>query len=418
MSKNNIINVVCFDQEIGRIGYDENQNKTFFQYNPNFLKSGLYPNLFPLVIKRIPQTQVFSQFNNDTFRNLPPMFADSLPDTFGNIIFKTWLATKGIDKISILEQLAYVANRGMGALAYQPSMPIPRNTSIDIDEIVDVLKRVLDSKGSTVDKTLDSKSLLNIFKMGSSAGGMQPKILIAEHKKTGKIIPGDVEYSNSYHHYLVKLHLNLEEKYNKEIIEYSYYLTATSLGINMMPSKLVDHRHFATLRYDRQDGKKIHTLTATGLTGWDFKNPAVSSYEHLFDLAHFLKLPHSEIEELFTRMVFNLVFANADDHLKNHAFSYDEQNNQWHLAPAYDITYALNPLLNYKRSSRALSINNKRNDITLADILKIAYQNTIKNPKGIFEKTIAAISVWEQHAHQLHIPLIVIDNIKKNLWQC
>jgi len=416
MSKNNIINVVCFDHEIGRIGYDEHQNKSFFQYNPTFLKSGLHPNLFPLVIKRIAQTQVFSQFNNDTFKNLPPMFADSLPDTFGNVIFKTWLEAKGIDKINVLEQLAYVSNRGMGALEYQPSIHIPRNTSIDIDAIINILKQVLDSKSSISDKALDSKSLLNIFKMGSSAGGMQPKILIAENKKTGKIIPGDVEYSNAYHHYLVKLHLTTEEAYNKEIIEYTYYLTATALGIRMMPSKLIDNRHFATLRYDRQEGQKVHSLTASGITGWDFKNPAVSSYERLFDLANFLKLPHAEVDELFARMVFNLVFANADDHLKNHAFTYDPKNNQWHLAPAYDITYALNPLLTYKRSSRALSINNKRNDITLADILDIAHQNTIKNPKAIIDRTIAATAVWEQQAQQNNIPDYIIENIKKNLW--
>ncbi|NQW43000.1 MAG: type II toxin-antitoxin system HipA family toxin [Bacteroidetes bacterium] len=416
MSKNNIINLRCFDQEIGKIGYDENLNKSYFQYNPAFLKSGIYSNLFPLIFKRVEQTQVFSQYNNDTFRNLPPMIADSLPDMFGNLIFKTWLESNGFEKITALEQLAYVANRGMGALEYEPIAHIPRNTSINLDEIITVLKKVMRQKSNTISDGMDTEALINIFKIGSSAGGAQPKILISENKKSGKIIPGDVEYSNQYHHYLVKLHLDDEHRYNKCLIEYSYFLTAQCLDIEMMCSKLIDNKHFATLRYDRQNGEKQHTLTASGLTGWDFRNPQISSYENLFNLANYLKVPHHDIHELFKRMVFNVVFANADDHLKNHAFIYNEISNEWQLAPAYDMTYSLNPILNYKKSSRALSINNKRVDINREDLLKIAKENTIKNPKSIIDKTVQAIAYWQQQAQIAGISDKIISNMKRDFW--
>ncbi len=416
MSKNNIINLRCFDQEIGKIGYDENLNKSYFQYNPAFLKSGIYSNLFPLIFKRVEQTQVFSQYNNDTFRNLPPMIADSLPDMFGNLIFKTWLESNGFEKITALEQLAYVANRGMGALEYEPIAHIPRNTSINLDEIITVLKKVMRQKSNTISDGMDTGALINIFKIGSSAGGAQPKILISENKKSGKIIPGDVEYSNQYHHYLVKLHLDDEHRYNKCLIEYSYFLTAQCLDIEMMCSKLIDNKHFATLRYDRQNGEKQHTLTASGLTGWDFRNPQISSYENLFNLANYLKVPHHDIHELFKRMVFNVVFANADDHLKNHAFIYNEISNEWQLAPAYDMTYSLNPILNYKKSSRALSINNKRVDINREDLLKIAKENTIKNPKSIIDKTVQAIAYWQQQAQIAGISDKIISNMKRDFW--
>ena len=249
--------------------------------------------------------------------------------------------------------------------------------------------------------------------MGSSAGGAQPKLLISENKISGNIIPGDVEFSDMYHHYLVKLYLD-DDKYNRCLIEYSYYLTANFLGINMMPSKLIDNKHFATYRFDRQNGRKQHTLTATGITGWDFRNPDVSSYENLFSLANYLNLSDHQINELYRRMVFNIVFANADDHLKNHAFIYDEKNNQWQLSPAYDITYSLNPILNYKKSSRALSINNKRVDILLEDILKIAQTNTIKNPQSIIDETINAIAFWEEQALIVDIPKNIISNIKRD----
>ena len=413
MSKSSIINLRCFNTEIGKLGFDENKSTSYFQFNPDFLNSGLYSNMFPFVFKRIEQTQVFNHFNSETFRSLPPMIADSLPDMFGNLIFKTWLENKGLEKISILEQLTYVANRGMGALEFEPATHLPKNTSINLDDIILVLQQVVHQKDNIIAEGLDSKALVNIFKMGSSAGGAQPKLLISENKKSGKIMPGDLEFSDLYNHYLVKLHLD-DDKYNRCLIEYSYYLTANFLGINMMPSKLIDNKHFATYRFDRQNGRKQHTLTATGITGWDFRNPDVSSYENLFSLANYLNLSDHQINELYRRMVFNIVFANADDHLKNHAFIYDEKNNQWQLSPAYDITYSLNPILNYKKSSRALSINNKRVDILLEDILKIAQTNTIKNPQSIIDETINAIAFWEEQALIVDIPKNIISNIKRD----
>lgn len=415
MSKNKLIDLYCFDREIGRIGLDEHAHKSFFQYNPDHLKSGAYTNLFPLIFKRIPQTQVFGQFNHDSFRGLPPMIADSLPDTFGNTVFKTWLESKkkSFNKISVLEQLTYVGNRGMGAIEYHPIKPLPKDTNINIDEIVEVLKVVLKNKQATKETKLDDASLLNVFKIGTSAGGVRPKILISENKHSKAIIPGDIVYSDDHFHYLVKLKLDDEIGFPRESIEYSYYLTATSLDIRMMPSKLIDGKHFATLRFDRQNGKKKHILSASGMTGWDYKDADPSSYENLFDLANYLKLPYKEIDELFKRMVFNLVFFNHDDHLKNHSFIYDEDNDRWHLSPAYDLTFSLNPLLNYTKTPRALSINQKRTGINLSDILSIADKYTIKNPKKIIESTQDTIRIWEKHARDLDIPAKVIKNIKK-----
>ncbi|MGK0363319.1 MAG: serine/threonine-protein kinase HipA [Saprospiraceae bacterium] len=416
MGKNDIINLKCFGETVGKVGFDEQKKKSFFQYNPSFLEEGKYRNLFPDtgIIKRVSQTQVFSRFNDTTFRGLPPQIADSLPDMFGNLIFKTWLEnseSKG-RKISVLEQLAYVANRGMGALEYHPHKEISRNTDIDLQEIIEVLQLVLNSKRGAEIGQLNSEILLNIFKIGTSAGGARPKILISEHKKTGQIIPGDLEYSNDYHHYLIKLALEDNLGYPREVIEYSYYLTAQKMGINMMPSKLIEGKHFCTQRFDRQDGKKRHILTASGLTGWDFKSPEMSSYENLFDLSVFLKIPHFQIEELFKRMVFNIVFANTDDHLKNHSFIYQEDTDNWILSPAYDLTYALNPLLSYKKTSRALSVNGKRNGITRGDIFNIADKFTIKNATGIIEKVISLIDFWEGKTLSLGVGENLIKGMK------
>ena len=407
MAKNEIITVFCFGQEIGRVGFDEHLNRSSFQYNLEYLESKKFENLFPQtgILNRVPQVQLFSQFNSETFRGVPPMIADSLPDVFGNIIFKKWLETshKQFSQISVIEQLAYVADRGMGALEYRPSKEIPKSSSIDLTEIIAVLKKVLDTKQEVHESALNHDALLNVFKIGTSAGGARPKILISEHKLSGEIIPGDLIHDSDYNHFIVKLHLEDEVGYNREVVEYCYYLTATHLGITMMPSKLIDQKHFATLRFDRQDGKKKHVLTASGLTGWDFQRPNDSSYENLFELALFLRVPNRDIEELFKRMVFNLIFSNSDDHLKNHSFIYDEATDRWDLSPAYDLTYSLNPLLNYTKTSRALSINGKRVDIQLEDVLTIAETFTIKNARNVIREIQDGIDFWNEKSKEIGI---------------
>ena len=418
MAKNDIISVFCFGQEIGRIGLDEDQHRSSFQYNPEFLQSNQYSSLFPLtgVLKRAPKVQLFSQFNSETFRGLPPMIADSLPDVFGNIIFKKWLESSDqqFSQISVIEQLAYVADRGMGALEYRPSKELPQTSSIDLTEIITVLKAVLHTKEDLHESRLNHEALLNIFKIGSSAGGARPKILISENTETGEIIPGDLNHSSDYCHYLVKLNLEDELGYNREVIEYCYYLTATYLEITMMSSKLIEQKHFATERFDRINGIKKHILTASGLTGWDFQSPKDSSYENLFELALFLKVPHREIEELFKRMVFNIIFSNTDDHLKNHSFIYNEVEDKWNISPAYDLTYSLNPLMNYTRTSRALSVNGKRVDLSLKDVLTIAEKFTIKNAKNVILELQDAIDFWNIQASELEIPTNIIQSINKD----
>ncbi|MES2704530.1 MAG: type II toxin-antitoxin system HipA family toxin [Bacteroidota bacterium] len=415
MAKNNLITIFCFGLEIGRLGFDENRGASFFQYNEEFLKTGRYQRLFPLLFRRIKQTQVFDKYNNETFRGLPPMIADSLPDFFGNIIFKTWIESSNRDasKISVLEQLAYVGTRGMGALEYQPNKSVLSADTINIDEITEIVRQVLNQKGQVSAQQLDHASLLNIFKIGTSAGGMRPKILISEHKTQGTIIPGDVVHDDDYNHYLVKLGIDDDVKYSRELVEYSYHLAATNAGLDMMECKMIEGKHFATIRFDRQKGKKQHVLTATGITGYDYTDPKVSSYENLFELLIYLKCPHKDVEQMFRRMAFNLVFANHDDHLKNQSFIYNEEKDEWRLAPAYDLTYSLNPELNIKTKTRALSINGKRTQIGLDDLKAIAEKYSIKNFKKVVEEVQSNTLYWKNIAEEVEVP----DGIKRSIFK-
>lgn len=212
MATNSLIDVFVFGIEIGKLGYDINERRSYFQYNPVFLDSGQYTMMFPYIFKRHKHPQIFTQYEGSAFRGLPPMIADSLPDLFGNIIFKGWFESKSMafDKISPLDQLSYVANRGMGALEYRPAADIPTTANVNFDEIVAVLQKVLEIKTEASKESLSDLALLNIFKIGTSAGGARPKILVSEHKITKVIIPGDIEYSEAYNHYLVKLYIDVQ----------------------------------------------------------------------------------------------------------------------------------------------------------------------------------------------------------------
>ncbi len=409
MAKNQIIKVIYKATEVGKVGYDENLRKSTFQYHPDFLTTEPFPLLFPYLIRPVKMAQTFSGLENETFRGLPPMIADSLPDMFGNMVFKEWLSANHRDfrSISPLEQLTYVANRGMGALEFFPAKETPSYTSINLNEITEVAQKVLDLKSETSEKAFSTQALMNIFKMGSSAGGARPKILVSENKETGILIPGDINFSDRYNHYLIKLAV---EDYPREKIEFVYYQLASSVGIDMMPSKLIEDRHFATLRFDRQNGEKQHILTASGLTGWDFQKPEHSTYENLFNLSLDLGLPHRDLQMLFRRMVFNVVFANYDDHLKNFTFIYKDI---WHLAPAYDLTYPLNVNLNFHSVSRALSLNGKRNGISRSDILKIAETYSIKNAKSIIQDITEVTQKFKSLATDTGIPAQIAYKIEQ-----
>jgi serine/threonine-protein kinase HipA len=411
----NLLNIKLFGHEIGRLGYDNHRRCSYFQYNPDYLSRNS-TNILPFIIKRSPETQSFPKFEGKTFRGLPPMFADSLPDVFGNHLFQSWLIAQGKTiQLNALEQLAYVGHRGMGAWEYEPAITMEAPSSFRIAEMAQLLSEIMVEKESATPQIANSESLLNLFRTGTSAGGMRPKILVAKHRKTAQILPGDLLYGPHYDPFLVKLNLENDAFHPKETIEFIYANIAKQLGIEMMPCELWEEKHFATQRFDRQNNQKQHVLTAAGLTGWDYQNPEDSSYENLFKLAMALKIPLSELQQLFRRMVFNVVFNNIDDHLKNHSFCYRPMSDSWHLAPAYDLTYALNPKLKFHKVSRALSINGKREQINKQDLLKIADSFSIEHAEQTIQEICEGSSLWADLAYRHHLPPSIAATIQQQM---
>lgn len=415
-SKLDKIKVRIFGEEIGILAYDSIKAESYFQYNEVFLQSKRYTNIFPFIIRRVSQAQIFRNYKEHTFRGLPPMIADSLPDDFGNQVFNEWIKSKDIDKhkLSPIYQLAYLSNRGMGALEYFPGKSLPKAGEINLDSITGILRKVLDVKKNHKELELSDLALLNIFKLGSSPGGARPKVIVSEHKKSKELIPGDVEYSNDYNHYLVKLNMDNDDGYSRELVEYGYYKLALLAGLDMMHCEMIDNKHFTTIRYDRVNGEKIHVLTATGISGYNFQDPAVSTYENVFEIANNLNLPSGDIDSLFRRMVFNYVFHNVDDHLKNHSFIYEKDNDRWRISPSYDINYSLNALRKWPNAPHMLSLNNKNTQIDTSDLLTIAKTYSVKSPEKVIIEVCKAISHWETIATELKIPERVYNSIKED----
>lgn len=411
------IKVQLFGKEIGILAYQAITGKSYFQYNEAFLKENVLKNIFPFGIKRVSKIQIFNNLNNKTFKGIPAVFADSLPDDFGNTIYQEWIKAHELStkELTPIHQLAYMANRGMGALEYFPAKIIETTTEVNLATVSEILKEVLRKKKGIEALKLSDFALLNIFKIGSSAGGARPKVIVSEHKETGKLIPGDIVYSEEYKHYLVKLDLRKDEQtYNRGLVEYAYYKMAIASGINMMPTKLISGQHLATERYDRVAGKKIHVLTATGVSGLDFREEAPSSYETLFKIANYLNVPPTEIDAIFRRMVFNFVFHNTDDHLKNHSFQYSPNLDAWNITPAYDINYSLDALNKWPGIVHALSLNNKRKGITLADLLAIAKEYSVNAPKTIIKEVETATYSWLATAKEIGVPENVAQSIKED----
>lgn len=410
MAKNQLVAIYYKGVEIGKIGWDDDKNTSSFQYHPDFLKDENFKNLFPYIFRKTKYIQVFDQFSGDTFRGLPPMIADSLPDSFGNIVFQTWWSQNKSYNLSALEQLTYVANRGMGALEFHPIKKTEELDSLDLDAIAEIAQQIIVNKSLIEQESLNEEALFNIFKIGTSAGGARPKVLVSEHKESGKLIPGDINFSTEYRHLIVKLDTEID--YPKNKIEYLYYKLAITAGINIMPSFLIADKYFATERFDRLNGEKQHILSVSGLTGWDFTKAEHSTYENIFKLALDLKVPHKDIQELFRRMLFNICFANFDDHLKNFSFIFNDKENTWNLSPAYDITFPGNPLLTYKRLNHACSVQGKRHSFTWKDMEIIAELFSIKNPKSILNDIENTQESFKQKAVELGIAEFVIKGIE------
>ena len=362
-----------------------------------------------------------------TFKGLPGLLADALPDKYGNQLINIWLAQEGRPPNSMnpVEQLCFIGSRGMGALEFEPSkLKASKQTfAIEIKSLVDVAQKMLSNRENFEANIQqdEQKAMREILTIGTSAGGARPKAVIAFNEKTGEVRSGQTKSPNGFEHWLIKLDGVSDAQFGASHgfgrVEYAYHLMAKDCKIDMMECRLLEEHkraHFMTKRFDREgNDTKHHIQTLCGIQHFDYNNLHGYSYEQLFQTMRMLKMTYPDAVQMFRRMVFNVMATNYDDHTKNFSFRL-KKNGNWELSPAYDICYSYDPN-NVWVSQHTLSINGKHKAILKSDLLKIASDNNIKKAKAIIEEIKTVVCNWKQYAKQAKVSSELNNSIAKTL---
>ena len=420
----NVAKVNMYGDTIGTFSLDSKYNTIQFQYNRDFIGKGIEPSPLMMPVRK-DWVYTFSELGNETFKGLPGLLADSLPDTYGRALFDRWLSLTGRTSSNIIETLCFLGNRCMGALEFEPSIDIDYslNSKLEIDSLVEVAKDALLNKESFGLNINDDKkaAIAEILRLGTSAGGQRAKAIIAYNKTTGEVRSGQVNLPEGFDYYIIKLDgvsatTGFRETDNYGRLEYSFYKLIKACGIEMAECSLIEENgraHFLTKRFDRENGKKIHMQTLCGIAHYDYRLHRAYSYEQAFNVMRALRLPYNQAQEMFRRMVFNVIVRNQDDHTKNISFLMRE-NGVWELSPAYDMGYSYNPNGGWT-ATHQMSINGKFDNITRADLLECGTKNNIKEAPMIIDEVCEIASQWPSIAKECEVPQVMIDKVVKNM---
>ena len=412
---NHTAEVFLWGTRIGIIHQDPGIPYATFEYDGAFVNSGI--ELSPIRMPLGRNIYEFPSLTGEPFYGMPGLVADSLPDRFGNAVIERWLSNQGkaLSDFTAIDRLCYTGKRGMGALEYVPAIMDVGDIDDDINvsEMVRFASDILSNRESVILNAEDNLTYSQLVQVGSSAGGARAKALIAWNEDTNEIRSGQIGLGPGYDYWLIKFdHVSkngdhgLEDKPEYTLIEYAYYLMATSAGIVMNPCRLYesegDH-HFMTKRFDRQNGNKMHMQSLGALTHISFQEPGACGYELASAYMKELGLYHKEIEQFYRRMVFNCLAVNQDDHVKNVSFIMDKKG-KWQLSPAYDITFSYNPANRWLRAHQ-MTVNGKQTEIGLSDLIEAGNRMEIKERrcKDIINEVRSVVGRFSSFAEQVGI---------------
>lgn len=394
MATDLVCEVRVWGQRVGALA--EDNGTISFEYDPQFLGSGLELSPFEMPLSN----RIYTHLNRDiAFQGLMGVFADSLPDKFGNAVIEQYFRNKrGIQayELSPIQKLLYVGKRATGALEYLPAEePSDDNVLLPL-EIANLVKEAR----QLIQGDLHVKSA-DIMQVGVSAGGQYPKAVIAWNPETNDVISGLGQRPPAgYQQWIIKFDGTQDESQEFGKLEYAYSLMAREAGIDMANTFLLhenDRAHFMVQRFDRTEhNEKLHMTSLCGLLHKDYNAPRLLDYEDF--LRATLALTNSRAEQLkaYRRMVFNVISRNQDDHTKNFAYLMDK-NGQWSLSPAFDLTYAHG---NHFTARHQMTINGKDDHISRRDMLSLAETLNIEDADETIDVVKNAVLNWENHATQ------------------
>jgi serine/threonine-protein kinase HipA len=338
-----------------------------------------------------------------------------------------WLAQQGrpVDSMNPVEMLCFIGTRGMGALEFEPAIIKDRKNSfsVEIESLVEIAQKILSKKVAFIAnlKQDEEKALMEVLRIGTSAGGVRPKAVITYNEKTGEVKSGQTDAPKGFEHWLIKLdgvsEVQLGSSHGYGRVEMAYYNMANACAIEMMPSRMLeenDRAHFMTKRFDRDSGSaKHHIQTFCAIKHFDYNLVTSFSYEQLFQTMRELKLPYPAAEQMFRRLVFNVLAQNCDDHTKNFSFRL-KKDGEWELAPAYDVCHAYQPAHKWV-SQHALSINGKRININKDDLLSIGKSIRNKKADAIIMEINETVGNWNDFADEVYVSSNLRDRIANTL---
>ena len=425
---NNDARVLLWGSVIGAVTWLEDREIGVFQYAPDFLHSGIQ--LAPLMMPLGEFPYEFPALARNTFKGLPGLVADSLPDKYGNAIIDAWLASQGRTAASFhpVERLCYVGSRGMGALEFQPATlePPTSKRAVEVASLVDLANRILDERagfGGVFSGHDDQDAINDMLRVGTSAGGARAKAILAWNPETSEFRSGQVDAGAGFEYWLMKFdgitssrdtEVATPKGYGK--IEYAYHLMAVEAGIEMTTCRLHNEggrSHFMTKRFDRSaNGGKWHMQSLGAIAHYDYRQPASYSYEQAIQVIRRLGLPRKDMDQQVLRAIFNVVGRNCDDHVKNISFLMNRRG-EWRLSPAFDISYAWNPSGEWT-SRHQMSVNGKRDGFEHEDLLALAKAADIKKVRAeqMINRVIEAVRRWPAFAGESGVDDVQVKKIR------
>ena len=391
-----ILKVMLWGREVGRLCIDPRRHLPYFEYNREWIENGLDISPLDASIKLPQNLRPIFGASEKMYQKLPPFLADSLPDAWGNALFEQWRLQQGIKpgEITSLDKLAFIGKRAMGALEFFPETydfnPVE---DIKLKALIDLAEQIYTQRENAHIDSDQSLTMQALMAVGTSAGGRQPKAIIAINSETGAIRSGQIRGLKGFEYCILKF--GIKERSTAEL-EMTYYEMAIKAGIKMMPCWLMDvegDKHFVTKRFDREGEKKFHMQTLAALY------PEADSYERLLWVCRKMRLSELDSEEVFRRMVFNILANNTDDHNKNFSFLMDE-HGRWSLSPAYDLTYIFNTGGFLPETRHCLMIRGKYEGITLEDVMALAAENGIRKAESIISEVGKAVLEFRTFARR------------------
>lgn len=422
-----VIEVRLWGQRVGAVAPDPRLGCHVFAYDPAWRRTGIELAPLTMSLDDLRPSFAFPELSEPSYKRLPGLLADALPDDFGNALIDAWMAAKGVEKraITTLDRLAYMGKRGMGALEFKPARGAHRESAepLEMKNLVEAARKVV--HGDLSGDVQAQAALANIIRVGTSAGGARAKAVVTWNPQTNQIRSGQFDAAPGFEHWLLKF-----DGVGKDAelgapgggadygrIEYAYYRMAEAANIRMSACRLLEEggrAHFMTRRFDREiaDGQTIkhHVQTLCAMSHLDYKQRATHAYAQLFMAIAQLKLGDEANGQAFRRMAFNVMAKNCDDHTKNFAFRL-KHGGTWELAPAYDVTHAYNPKSEWTYQ-HLMSVNGKFSGITRADLLAEADRFGVRRPQDALKDVRAALDRWTEFARQARLGEATIADIR------